>query len=79
MSAQILAFKRKDPVIPKNTIHGIPVNEPETRAEYLVICKKFLDIQDYEYILCGILDKEYYEFMEAPLKKVVDSYYEFPR
>ena len=58
-------------------IKGIPVEEPKTRFDYLEICKDFLDPEDYQDILCGIMDKEHYDALEKPLRNVIDSYYSF--
>jgi hypothetical protein len=58
-------------------IKGIPVEEPKTRFDYLEICKDFLDPEDYQDILCGIMDKEHYDALEQPLRNVIDSYYSF--
>lgn len=58
-------------------IAGVPVKEPETRQEYLYLCKQFLEIEDYQDILCGIMDKEHYDALENQLQKVIDSYFSF--
>lgn len=58
-------------------IHGVPVEEPKTRFDYLEICKQFLDPEDYQDILCGIMDKEHYDALEKPLRNVIDSYFSF--
>jgi hypothetical protein len=60
------------------TVKGVEVPEPRTKKEYLAICKSFLETEDYEEILCGIVDEEYYEAMEGALRRIVDSYYDFP-
>jgi hypothetical protein len=60
-------------------VHGIPVEEPETRQDYLDICKVFLDPEDYQDILCGIMDKEHYDGLEHQLQQVINSYFSFPR
>lgn len=59
-------------------VKGIEVPEPRTKREYLAICKSFLERDDYEEILCGIVDEEYYNEMEGALRRIVDSYYDFP-
>lgn len=58
-------------------INGIPVEEPKTRFDYLEICKQFLDPEDYQDILCGIMDKEHYDALEPQLCNVIDSYFSF--
>lgn len=60
-------------------VRGIPVEEPETRQDYLDICKQFLDPADYQDVLCGIMDKEHYDALEFQLQHVIDSYFSFPR
>jgi hypothetical protein len=61
------------------TVAGVPVDEPETRGQYLDLCKQFLEPEDYQDVLCSILDKEHYDAMEDPIRNVVDSYFSFPR
>jgi hypothetical protein len=56
---------------------GIPVEEPKTRKQYQDILKQFLEPEDYQDILCGIMDKEHYDGLERPLQKIVDAYYSF--
>lgn len=60
-------------------IAGIPVEEPSTRQEYLELCKQFLEVEDYQDILCGIMDKEHYYALEPQLRRVIDSYFSFER
>lgn len=58
-------------------VMGVPVEEPKTRQQYQNILKQFLEPEDYQDILCGILDKEHYDGLERPLQKIVDAYYSF--
>lgn len=58
-------------------IKGVPVEEPKTKFDYLEICKQFLDPDDYQDILCGIMDKEHYDALEKPLRNVIGSYFSF--
>lgn len=60
------------------TVNGVTVEEPRSKKEYLAICKSFLETEDYESILCGIVDEEYYNGLEGALQRIVDSYYDFP-
>lgn len=60
-------------------IAGIPVAEPKTGAEFLNICKDFLEPEDYQDILCGIMDEEHYDGLEPALQKVIDSYFSFDK
>ena len=50
---------------------------PLTRGEYLQVAKDALVREDYEYLLCAIMDIEYYDLVEEPIRKIVDSYYTF--
>lgn len=58
-------------------INNERVIKPKTRADYLDIVKRFLQKDDYEEILCSIMDIEYYNNSEAPLRAIVDSYFSF--
>ena len=50
---------------------------PLTRNEYLQVAKDALQRDDYEALLCAIMDVEYYNLVEEPIRKIVDSYYTF--
>lgn len=58
-------------------LNGVEVEKPQTKAQYLLICKQFLDKPTYQAVLCGVLDDEYYSALEPKLQSVVSSYYEF--
>lgn len=58
-------------------ISGVAVPNPETREEYLSICKRFLIKDDYIELLCAIMDTDLYSEAEDQIKRVVDSYYSF--
>jgi hypothetical protein len=58
-------------------IEGTPVVQPHCRQEYLNVVKMFLPEAEYVAVLCGILDKEYYEEIEYRQKVIVDRYYQF--
>lgn len=60
-----------------SNIKGIPVENPKCRKDYLEICKQFLAPEDYQDILCGIMDREHYDALEAPLRKLIDCYFTF--
>lgn len=45
--------------------------------QYLEKCKTVLIEEDYEDILCGIMDKTYYEKLETELKDIVDTYFSY--
>ena len=56
---------------------GIPVEEPQSRKQYQDILKQFLEPEDYQDILCGIMDREHYDALERPLQKIIDAYFSF--
>lgn len=58
-------------------INGVAVAKPNSAYDYQMLCKMFLTSKDYEDILLGILDQEYYNRLEPQLKNVVDCYYRF--
>lgn len=58
-------------------IAGIPVDEPKTGKDFLELCKQFLEPDDYQDILCGIMDREHYDALEHQLQKVIDAYFSF--
>lgn len=58
-------------------IEGTPVVQPQCRQEYLNVVKMFLPEAEYVAVLCGILDKEYYNEIEYRQKVIVDRYYQF--
>lgn len=60
-------------------VAGVPVEEPKTRQDYLELCKQFLEPEDYQDMLCGIMDREHYDALEPQLQKVINSYFSFPR
>jgi hypothetical protein len=60
-------------------IRGVPVEEPKTRSDFLELCKQFLDPEDYQDILCGIMDREHYDALETELCNVIDSYFSFKK
>ena len=69
-TGEIYTKTSKEPIVKK-------VEEPKTKFDYLEICKQFLDPEDYQDILCGIMDKEHYDALEKPLRNVIDSYFSF--
>jgi len=58
-------------------IAGMTVKVPKSRGEYLLLLKKFLTEDDYERILCSIIDENYYSSSEKELQQCVDAYYGF--
>lgn len=73
--AQSIAADMKRYDVPN--INGVPVDQPKTRKQYLNVVKQFIDPEDYMDILCGIMDKEHYDGLERPMRKIIDAYYSF--
>jgi hypothetical protein len=73
MSNVIDFFSRRE----TSTLNDKVVIVPLTRGEYLQVAKDNLSTDDYVYLLCAILDVDFYESAEERLRKVVDSYYTF--
>lgn len=59
-------------------MHNYDGEEPQTRQQYLNICKQFLLTEDYMDMLCAILDAEFYESSEPDIQNIVNAYYSFP-
>jgi hypothetical protein len=59
-------------------LNGKIVTTPKTGIEYLFLCKEFLTTQDYEEVLCSILDQEYFNQAERQIQEIVKSYFSFP-
>jgi hypothetical protein len=58
-------------------LNGKVINMPSTGYEYLFLCKQFLTIDDYEEVLCCVLDKEYYDKAESAIQEIVKCYFSF--
>lgn len=59
-------------------LNGQTVKTPTTGVDYLFLCKRFLTIDDYEEVLLAIMDEDYYREAEDQIKRIVDSYFDFP-
>ena len=57
-------------------INGVIVPKPRNRMEYLSLCKRFLIVEDYVDVCIAILDTEWYDKVEQPIKNVVNCYYD---
>ena len=53
------------------------VTLPKSGVDYLFLCKQFLTIDDYEEVLCCVLDKEYFDKAELSIQKIVKCYFSF--
>jgi len=60
----VIEFKRPEEPVIKN------------KAWYLNLAKETLTQEDYEELLCAILDEKYYEELHPDMKAIVDSYYQ---
>lgn len=58
-------------------INNIKVIVPKNKEEFLAMCKEHLDPDDYEELLCSILDYAYYVLAERQIKDIVDSYHSY--
>ena len=47
---------------------------PETAEQYIKICKSILTQDDYEELLCAIIDKTYYNAADYDIQRIVDCY-----
>lgn len=54
-----------------------PVDCPKNKLDYLLLCKKFLEEDDYKELLCGIMDVTYYTDLEPSLQNIVKAYFTF--
>lgn len=77
MTADVIQFPMHKRIAnSKHTVAGVPVNPPKDGFDYLLLCKEFLEIDDYIDILAAILDPVHYDGLEEQLKNIVDCYYE---
>ena len=80
MDDNIIEFK---PRIKEKTSDDImddaEVNPPKTRDEFLALCKKVLEPEDYKDFLCSIMDVEMYKEADLDIQKVVEKYFSFNR
>ena len=59
-----------DPII------DLDISNAECDAcNYLAMCKKTLEDEDYRDVLCGIIDTEIYNELDKQLQDIVDIYY----
>lgn len=59
----------------KGVIDGVEVPKPKTPYDYQMLVKQFLIRDDYEEVVLAIMDKEYYDDLDPPLKTIVDHYF----
>ena len=51
------------------------IDEVVEKDVYLSRIKEFMKREDYEKVLCGILDKEIYDDLNETLQEIVDNYF----
>ena len=51
----------------------------DTRHKYLSVLKEYLTTEDYESILLGIMDSEYYDDLEDQLQDIVNCYFKYKK
>ena len=61
------------------TIDNVRAYRPTTGKECLQLYKRFLIKEDYDEVLCCILDEEYYNVCEKHIYKLVEAYYGYER
>lgn len=54
-------------------------NPPKSKLEYLMLCKKVLEPDDYRDLLCAIMDAEIYNESEDEIKRITEKYFSFFR
>lgn len=59
--------------------NGKLVTQPNSGAEYLLICKEHLTLDDYEEVLLSIMDEDYYQKADKQLQAIVDAYFSFDK
>lgn len=50
---------------------------PQNKQQYLDSCKAELDQGDYEFLLLGIMDVEYYKNMDEDIKQLIEGYFDY--
>ena len=58
-------------------INNIPVQNPRTARDYLILLKEFLEVEDYEEVLLCIMDIDYYNDAESQIQKIVNCYHSY--
>ncbi len=57
--------------------HEAILEEIDDAMDYQMYLKRFLEKEDYEAVVLGIMDPEYYAELEDDLRKMVDTYYAY--
>ena len=54
------------------------VKKPMNGRQYLELCKVYLTKEEYESVLCGVMDVDYYNDIPKHLRDIVNAYFSFP-
>ena len=76
MSDNLIKFKLKNTDNDANVV-GFPLDSICCAKEYLALCKKDLEDEDYRDVLCGIMDVEIYNELDLDLQRIVETYYTY--
>jgi hypothetical protein len=57
---------------------GCTIRKPQTRLDYIRICRRFMNEKDYVATMKAIFDTESYEQSDESIQRIVDNYYSFP-
>ena len=57
---------------------GCTIRKPQTRLDYIRICRRFMNEKDYVATMRAIFDTESYEQCGEFIQRVVDIYYSYP-
>lgn len=70
-----------DPIINDGAITNtgnIDTSTPCTcPKDYLALCKRDLEDEDYRDVLCGIVDVEIYHELDRELQQIIETYYTY--
>lgn len=76
MSDNLIKFKLKNTDNDANVV-GFPLDSISSPKEYLALCKKELEREDYHDVLCGIVDVDIYYELDRDLQRIVETYYTY--
>jgi hypothetical protein len=66
-----------DGAITNTGVIGWPLDGICCPKEYLVMCKRDLEDEDYRDVLCGIIDIDIYHELDTDLQRIVETYYTY--
>jgi hypothetical protein len=81
MTDNVIEFKPKtentDNSIVNDSHIGLPLDGICCPKEYLALCKRDLEDEDYRDVLCGIIDIDIYHELDTDLQRIVETYYTY--